>query len=235
MKLLTTTTLIQDMTNYHNRQLGIIDPALLDRKISIIGAGSIGSWATLALVKLGCTDITVFDFDSVEDVNVGSQIYTSRDIGKTKVEALKDKIQFLTDGNINIQNINVNEDSIPLIIDSRIVILAVDAIEVRKTIFEALKSTSWPHMLLDGRMSGNVAEIYTVNMDNAESIQNYESSLFLPSEASVVECSMRSVVYNVFVMGGFITDIVSRVCKSESVPEAITIDLTNFYMQGGLI
>ncbi|KKK73235.1 hypothetical protein LCGC14_2895880, partial [marine sediment metagenome] len=82
----------------YSRQMGIVDPGKLDIPIAVVGAGGIGSWTTLALTRMGCNDITVIDFDKVEAHNVGSQIFTEDDIGKTKVEALADKISSLGSG-----------------------------------------------------------------------------------------------------------------------------------------
>src|SRR3989344_2607948 len=65
-------------------------------RINIIGAGSLGSFTALELAKmsrvLNC-EIRVFDFDLVEERNVGNQLYSSDDVGLLKVTALKKKIK----------------------------------------------------------------------------------------------------------------------------------------------
>src|SRR3990167_6840796 len=78
------------------RQLKLVNPQELEFPITVIGAGGIGSWATLALAKMGCSNISVIDFDKVEIKNTPSQIYTMSQKGKNKVSALKETVKILT-------------------------------------------------------------------------------------------------------------------------------------------
>ena len=41
----------------YSRQLDLVMPSDLNFPILIVGAGGIGSWATLALAKMGCSNI----------------------------------------------------------------------------------------------------------------------------------------------------------------------------------
>ena len=71
------------------RQTSIIDNDKLGfTKILIIGAGSIGSYTTLALSKMGAVLLTVVDFDEIEEHNIPNQFFKIDDIGKQKIEAL---------------------------------------------------------------------------------------------------------------------------------------------------
>ncbi len=49
----------------------------LKTPIVIGGAGGIGSWLVLFLSRIlnNCTDLYLFDFDSVEEVNIGKSPY----------------------------------------------------------------------------------------------------------------------------------------------------------------
>src|SRR5690554_7355564 len=58
----------------------------------------------LQLAKLGITNITVWDFDVVEEHNVPNQLFGLNDIGKPKVEALKQIVAEHTGTEINIKN-----------------------------------------------------------------------------------------------------------------------------------
>ncbi len=58
--------------------------------IAIIGVGTIGSSLITKLLEIGCNNIDLFDFDNVEEGNIGFQnLYQREDIGKSKVESLK--------------------------------------------------------------------------------------------------------------------------------------------------
>src|ERR1035437_8583029 len=145
-----TRRLIMD-NNFHIRQLGLINPEKLKMPIAIIGAGSIGGWTALALLKLGCSDVTVFDFDSVEEHNVGSQIYTMADIGELKTDALKNRLSHLVDAELKV----INQRWSPGVdlSDYKIVISAVDNMESRTDIFANLITNNG--LYIDGRMGGN--------------------------------------------------------------------------------
>ena len=217
--------------------MGIVDPGKLDIPTAVVGAGGIGSWTTLALTRMGCSDITVIDFDKVEAHNVGSQIYTEDDIGKTKVEALRDKILSLASGEIiTTLNLKVEEGSQVLediFNENKIIIIAVDNIETRKVLLSgAVGKAVW---LIDGRMVADSIEIYS------EDVQKYagqrtpiEASMFESGSATPVACTERAVVYNCFVMAGLITDMVAKIVNGQEPPQELIVDLRNFTMYGGL-
>ena len=70
-----------------------------DARIHIIGCGSVGSTIAENLARCGVTKMTLWDFDRVEPHNICNQMFRQQDVGKLKVEALKD---ILTDINPDI-------------------------------------------------------------------------------------------------------------------------------------
>lgn len=58
----------------------------------ICGAGAIGSNLTENLVRQGFGNLTVIDKDRIEDRNINTQVWTKRDIGALKVNALRFRI-----------------------------------------------------------------------------------------------------------------------------------------------
>lgn len=71
------------------RHQSIFDPAEFPYPIHIVGVGATGSHVFANLVNLGCTDISVWDFDEVEAHNLANQIYLAEDIGTLKVDACR--------------------------------------------------------------------------------------------------------------------------------------------------
>lgn len=61
-------------------------------RVTICGAGAVGSNLANNLVRQGIQQITIIDFDRVEEHNIGTQIYTESDVGMFKVEALQAEI-----------------------------------------------------------------------------------------------------------------------------------------------
>lgn len=205
------------MNNVFLRQTDIIDPEKLNMPIGIVGAGSVGSWTTLALSKMGCSDISVWDGDEVAEHNAGSQIYKSADSERLKVEVLQEKLSLLTEFPIRIRPYPLTGSlSMPILIS------AVDSITTRKTLFEG--ATGW---FIDARMAGNALEIYCIDMRKHEDVAFYESTLFAEEETLPIACSARSVVYNVFVCGGLIADLVAKIANGETPPRELLMDFKN--------
>jgi len=65
-------------------------------KIILFGVGGIGSFALDALYNTGITDITIVDFDTYEPSNLNRQLGSYGNIGKIKVEVLKQRYPKVT-------------------------------------------------------------------------------------------------------------------------------------------
>ena len=62
-----------------------------DVKLILLGVGGVGSFALDALYNTGITNITIVDFDTYEESNMNRQIGSHGNIGRIKVEVLKEK------------------------------------------------------------------------------------------------------------------------------------------------
>ena len=61
--------------------------------VGIAGVGGLGSNAAISLARAGIGRLILVDFDSVEENNLTRQYYFRDQIGKVKVEALKENIK----------------------------------------------------------------------------------------------------------------------------------------------
>lgn len=77
----------------HSRNIELSNNDEVNKKIAVIGAGSLGSSVVMHLVRAGITNITIFDPDRFESANLGRHILGVDDLGKYKTEALKERIQ----------------------------------------------------------------------------------------------------------------------------------------------
>lgn len=215
--------------SFYTRQIDLIDPEKLTQKIAIVGAGGIGSWTALALLKMGCQDVTIFDYDKVEEHNIGSQLYGVGDIGKTKVQAVYDRVQTLTEMSPKVVELEVNESNQwGKLNDFDIVISAVDSIDVRRNLFEYIGGGMGGKWFIDGRMAGNAIELYTIERGNLIDVEFYLKTLFNDSDSRPIACSGRSVIYNTLIISGFIADIVAQLTNDRIPPKEVIIDLLNF-------
>ncbi len=66
---------------------------LQDKVIAVFGLGGVGGTALEALARTGFQHFIIVDFDKVDPSNLNRQIlYTSKDIGREKVKAAKERI-----------------------------------------------------------------------------------------------------------------------------------------------
>ena len=61
-------------------------------RIGIAGAGGLGSNCALNLVRVGFKKLTIVDFDLVAPSNLDRQFYFSDQVGRVKVEALRENL-----------------------------------------------------------------------------------------------------------------------------------------------
>lgn len=65
-----------------------------DSRIAIFGIGGIGTWIVNGLYQIGVGEIRIVDPDVVEETNLNRQLFfNSSDIGKYKVEVIKEKLK----------------------------------------------------------------------------------------------------------------------------------------------
>lgn len=209
-----------------SRQLDLVKPSELDFPIWVIGAGGIGSWTTLALAKMGCPNLTVIDFDLVEEHNVPSQIYTPDQVKQPKVLALKDLVKQLTGTEIipvqqKFQDWYQHENA------PAVIICAVDSLETRKEIWQLI-TTNFPikfDLFIDCRMGGELLRILTASPLNVYTLNQYAQSLNSETPVSQEPCTGRSIVYNTFVCGGIVASLIKKYAKKEVVQGSIVVDL----------
>lgn len=191
-----------------SRQLDLVPTTILSTPVNIIGAGAIGSWTALALAKMGFTNMTIWDHDEVDIVNMSSQFYRHQDIGRGKAASLAVLVQDFTGG-----------ECVPLAVPEKwtgmkmrgIVVMAVDSMEVRKQIYEAHKGHLPCDWLIDARMGAEVALLYTMNPNSTDDQRAYENTLYTDAEAVQERCTAKSTTYCALVLSGLVAKAVRDV------------------------
>jgi len=157
-------------------------PDLIPERIHIIGCGSVGGCVAELLARFGITKMTLYDFDKVEDKNVVNQVFDYRHVGMDKVDALA---QILRDINPSIgDELKLEHDGY---VDQRLsgyVFLAVDDIEIRKSIVKKYRSNPNIIAMFDIRTELTSAQHYAANWAKYDDIKDlYASMDFTKEEA----------------------------------------------------
>jgi len=205
------------------RQLNIVSPEQLAFPIVVIGAGAIGSATVITLAKMGCSDITVWDDDLLEEHNIPNQLCKPAMLGHPKVEALRELTLELTEVAIKTENRRYRGQKL-----RGLVIAAVDSMDARQAIWKRVKLDVDVSLLIDARMGAEFARLYAVRPCDPEEIDSYEANLYSSSEAERLPCSARSVIYCPTVVAGFVALLVKQHSTGKSLPRELLLDLPPF-------
>jgi molybdopterin/thiamine biosynthesis adenylyltransferase len=173
-----------------SHQQNLFDPDDV-RPVHLIGAGSVGSLVANMLVRIGVTDLTVWDDDFVDSHNVGPSIYGVKDIGRYKVARLQAIIEENTE--VRIKTMCRKYAGEPL---RGTVVACVDTMEARHAIWSAVRKKIGVDLLVDTRTSERFVQVFTVRPYHTEDIEGYEPFLaYSTEEASRQMCGLHSIIF----------------------------------------
>ena len=178
----------------------------------ILGCGAIGSSTAIQLARMGAETFYLYDFDKVEEPNIGVSQYTYKDIGKPKVDALKEiildisKFAEVTSHNSKFDGYDSE--------DKDIVILGFDSMASRweaiDIIVKIMKAK--PFCLIDGRMGAEHYQQYTFNN---LTLGNYKKHWYSDDQGDPEPCSMKATSYCSNMAGSFIVNTIRKVLTEQ--------------------
>ena len=203
------------------RQIDLVRPEALETPIHLVGCGGIGSFAALALGKLGCSNLHLYDDDRVEEHNVPNQLFRAMDVGRPKVDALAEILE--TFSGIRARTHLRRLDSERL---QGIVVGGVDSMAARKTLWvKTVRHRAGIPLYLDGRLGAEVCRLYAIRPVDPDDVRCYERSLYEDSQAVPLSCTAGAIIYTGFAMAGLIADQVKKFATGEPTPREILYDL----------
>lgn len=170
------------------RSLDVLNPGAFTRDIFVIGCGAIGSNFVDTALRSGLGNISAFDFDRVEAHNLPNQCFDLVHIGKFKVEAMVEVAARIGAeikiGTHPVAGLDINSPAY--------VILAVDSMATRKSVWESVKMN--PNVrLLEARMAAETGTIFCISPCDLKDIEAYEKEWFPDEEAPESACTNRAV------------------------------------------
>lgn len=216
-----------EFKNEHlTRQYDLIPEEVLGHEITVIGAGAIGGWTTLALAKMGFGNLKVIDFDKIEIENMNSQFYRFSDIGHYKTWALSQLVYDFT--NLRIGAVNDKYTSAKF---KGIVIVAVDKMEARKAVWDAHKNFPFTDLIIDPRMGAETALMYAMNPNDPKDITAYEKTLYTDDEAVQERCTAKATIYTANLLAGMVVKTVKDYAVKKEYPRTLTWDISKDQFQ----
>jgi sulfur carrier protein ThiS adenylyltransferase len=108
--------------------------------VSIVGCGGLGSNVAMMLVRSGVRQLTLVDFDTVEESNLNRQMFFRDQLGMPKTEALAETLRRIQPSvELHLVQHRVTEDDLcGLVGHADVVVEAVDRAEVKAMIANVL-------------------------------------------------------------------------------------------------
>lgn len=184
------------------------DPACCKDRIHIIGCGSVGSTVAELLARFGLTNVSLYDFDTVEEHNLANQMFTTESLYQPKVQEVmkrwlsinpeaKDSIKLYPNG-WNGEKLN------------GYVFLCVDNIELRKRIVEENRYNMNVKAMFDFRTALVSAQHYAADWSEDDDIKSLletmdfthaEAEKNVPVSACKVSLCVMPTVWSVSMAG----------------------------------
>lgn len=210
------------------RQNNILTPEKAwDSSVTIIGLGTVGSFAASVLARMGVGRFELWDFDVVEDHNLASQDFVLSDLALFKTNAVKRNILSINEDISVSVNSRKFEGGEP--INTDYVILCPDSINVRKEVYNySLKHNNVFKGFVDVRMGGNHMHIWSV-ANSSDGKQRYESSLWDSDTIEEAPCGGSSFTSVGFLSGGMVGQVVRALIMGDlGLPFYQSFDFDSF-------
>lgn len=167
----------------------IVNPELVKKHspITVIGAGGIGSRVFETLGQIGF-NLDGWEPDIVAPENIGPQKFGFPDIGKLKIDVLKERLE--TNYRVSVATHKEKFSGQQEL--TGIVILGVDTKEERAKIWESsIKYNPNIPLLLDGRVGADRYKLFCVNPCDPVHIDKYNSQLDLTKPQMETRCTAK--------------------------------------------
>ena len=201
---------------FNERSSGLID-SFNGKIFHILGCGAIGSAAATQLACMGADEFILYDMDKVSIENIGVSQFNHKDIGRSKVNALKRHI-LATNDDANVLSLDqpFTKFMKPLNNDD-IVILGFDNMTIRKEAAElACVGGQKPFAIIDGRMG---AEEYQQYVIKDPTLKKYLKYWYADDDASSEPCNAKATSYCSNMSGSFIANSVKKLMMDEPYNE----------------
>ena len=202
------------------RQSTLIPPEISGLSTTIVGVGSIGSHTAEILAKTGIGEMHVWDADIVEPHNIANQGYYLGDLGKKKVDALKERLEAGT--GVSVVPHDCFYEGGPF--GTELVISALDSMKARKVVFTNFLEDPAAKIYIDGRMGSRFGKVFFVDKSDKDSIANYFASLHSDAEAHTEPCTARSTIFCAYGISSLMCSTLVSWIINENYPHQVGAD-----------
>jgi molybdopterin/thiamine biosynthesis adenylyltransferase len=208
--------------NTYQRQWDFLPPDRLAVEATIIGCGSVGSVAAITLLKMGLSQVVVYDGDMIEQHNLPNQFLPDLvDIHKTsglkhlaEVFGLNDSLSVYA---------QMWEPSNKL--STPVVVAAVDDMTVRRSLFASCVRDANVRFFIDVRTGGEYMKVYALDPHNSVFRPLYLATLHGNEQADPTPCTASQIIYTSLFAGAMVGHRAKQWIKGEDIPFQIIFDI----------
>lgn len=186
--------------------------------VTIVGIGGIGSNLAYSLARTGILELTLYDNDKVELVNLAGQLYPRTEVSNYKSYALRTFLNMYTNCFVRARTTRFDMYSKP----DPVTFTGLDSMASRKEVFDTwyTKYQGQKYSLfVDGRLSFDTIQIFAFSGADEELVKLYRDKyLFDDSQADETICSMKQTTYLASMIGAMMTNIFINWCINQTDP-----------------
>lgn len=182
------------------RFAGIVSQETLrSQRVILVGCGAIGRQIGLALASMGVGTVELWDHDTVDPVNLGTQGWLHSQLGQLKTQALAEEMRWRQTPVLVIGQPNAWRPIVHLRYPA--VFCCVDSMTVRKQLYRKFKEEAEARVergqpygfFCDTRMAALTWRLYTLT--DAKSARMYPRALFSDDQALQQSCTAQSTFF----------------------------------------
>jgi len=191
----------------------------------ILGCGAIGSSAATQLVRMGATNLYLYDRDTVGAENIGVSMFNQKHIGSTKTEALEEMcLEINNDCNITCFQGEFEKYS-PY--NNDIIILGFDSMSSRLEAVTNILDHKKPDYLIDGRMG---AEHYQQYVFKNPTLAKYKLTWYSDEDGSSEPCNAKATSYCSNMSGSFISNTIRKILMEQPYNKEFSFNFPTMYL-----
>ena len=184
------------------------DPESCQDRIHLIGCGSVGSCVAELLARFGFKNVSLYDFDVVEEHNLANQMFTTKNLYKPKVDGIYER--WIDINPEAVDGLKVYPEGWKGHKLSGYVFLCVDNIELRRKIVEENKYNMNIKGMFDFRTALTDAQHYAADWSKQKDIEAFldtmdftheEAEKNVPVSACKVSLCVMPTVWSVAMDG----------------------------------
>lgn len=160
------------------------------KPVTVMGVGSVGSQVVLSLARLGFTELTVWDGDSVASHNIPMSVYRVKDLCRPKVDALTEIVDEAMGVHITAHNAMYTCTAL-----RTYVVSCVDSMDVRRRIWREVKQNPFVPLFVDTRLVGEFVSVFAIRPCAPEDIKYYEAYLYASADAMLPQCGYHNAIH----------------------------------------